>query len=482
MNELFASPAGGAMATGSKDQPLALQAAFDTLRGGERLTILPGRYVGDFVVPATATGTRGAETEIIALDGVVVDGEDRYPRGELDMSRGGIGYSDGYLYLIKASHIKHGGMVKILNSTSSGLRINADQNVRFDGAYVQSIRWQPWRVDAGKGHVIRNITALDGGIFNPTDRSAKVSNWPNCGAGKDTIDCVYEFLTFGRHYGEAFGCSGNGNILRNFEVFNCMSAGVYLNRCGTTVVQNGLIRHDGLTHTRGGSASNGIVLGNEKADKQSHRPATHDIENIGVVTVGMGPGLSFRSQTGEGFTSVNIHDCTFYESREKGKKSVGVYFNTGIPYQDVRVENNLFVQTAGTLHSGKVAPVDLSKNTVITDAKQSPLPNAKPVYTGKLTDYIAPNVGAKDWTTTVVEPEPVEPEPVEPAPDTSALAERLAMLEQSFATLRNDLAIVVASHEQIANAYQALALRFDSVAGMREDWLVWRERVRQAVN
>jgi hypothetical protein len=477
MNELFASADGSTSATGSKDQPLALQAALNTLRGGERLTILPGRYVGAFVVPSTATGERGAETEIVALDGVVVDGEDRYPKGELDMSRGGIGYTDGYLYLVKASHIKHTGMIKIINSVGSGLRINAEQNVRFDGAYIQSIRWQPWRVDSGKAHTIRNVTALDGGLFNPTDRSAQVSNWPNCGAGKDTIDCVFEYLVFGRHYGEAFGISGDGNILRNFEVFNCMSAGVYLNRCGKTVIQNGLIRHDGLTHTRGGSASNGVVLGNEEADKQSHRPPTHDIDIGGVVTVGMGPGLSFRSQTGEGFTNVNIHDCTFYESREKGKKSSAVYFNTGIPYTGVRIENNLFVQTAGTLHNGKSAPVDLTKNTVIADAKLSPLPSAKLPYTGKLTDYIAPNVGAEDWTVPAV----VEPDPVDPEPD-SALAERVAVLEQSFATLRNDLAIMLSSHEQLANAYQALALKVDGVAGVREDWLTWRERVKAAVN
>jgi len=75
----------------------------------------------------------------------------------------------------------------------------------------------------------------------------------------------------------------------------------------------------------------------------------------------------------------------------------------------------------------------------------------------------------------------VDPDPVDPILDT-ALVERVAMLDASFTTLRNDLAIVYNSHEQLANAYQALALKVDGAVGVRGEWDAWRERVRQAVN
>lgn len=366
-----------------------LQARFDALRGGQRL-VLRGEFSGAYSVPESAEGSE------IVFDEAVIDGHDEWPKGPLDMHNGGLGYAEGALFVQRASKCRVWGHGVIRNSRGSGWRLNAAQGSEISGLDVDNCRWQLFRVD-GKENTIRNIVASNGGMFNPTDRSAKVSNWPNGGTIKDGINCLAENIRVMHTYGEGLGNTGAGNTLRNIQIHNCMSAALYLNNSGPVDIDGLLMTHDGLTHLRGGGPAGGLTFGAEDADKQEHRPGTYGATIRRAVAIGCGPGLAFRSQrAGATFTDILIEQSTFYESREaKGKVPVAVWLTPDATYNNIMIRHSLFEQTVGKRSNLKQTPVDLNSNAWAMVASMAPprLP-----YTGDLRDYIGA-AGAQWWET-----------------------------------------------------------------------------------
>jgi hypothetical protein len=387
------------------------QPALDALRGGQRI-VLHGEFVGAYVIPEAAEGSE------VVFNDAVIDGKDEWPKGPLGMHNGGTGYAEGYLFTVRASNCKVWGTGTVRNSRGSGWRLNAERGSTIEGLNADTARWQLFRVDAGRGHTIRNIVATKGGLFNPSDRPADVENWCNAGTIKDGVDCLFENIEIGEMWGEGFSSTGDGITLRNFQIHNCFSAGMYLNRSGQTLIENLLIWHDGKDFLRGGSQPNGLIFGLEKADKQQHRPPTHDVTVRNAVVINMGPGLSFRAQTDyEGYENIVVENSTFYESREKGKVPVAIFFNPKLYYRNVIIRHNLFVQTLGKRTNVKAIPVNLDTNAWVTSTAQSPLPKAQPVFTGELRDYVAPagaqwwdkSINRQRWQAEVEVPDPVDP-------------------------------------------------------------------------
>lgn len=403
--------------TGAETDAVVLQNAFNALRGGQRL-VLRGEFVGAFSNPETAEGAE------IVFDGATINGHDEWPRGALNTHNGGSGYTDGSLFVNKASNCRVWGEGDIVGSRGSGVRLNAEQGSTIEGLTIDRCRWQLLRVD-GKAHKVRNIHAMNGGMFNPTDRSAEVSNWCNAVTLKDAIDCVAENMFVGYSYCEGLGITGSGNKLRNIQIHNCMSAALYLNNSGPVQIDGLLMTHDGLTHLRGGGPAGGLTFGLESADKQSDRPDTHGAVIRNVVAIGCGPGLAFRSQRkGASFSNILIENGTFYESREaKGKTPVAAWFTPDAAYNGVEIQHTLFQQTIGKRTNLKKPPVDLlGTNEWVTVAAMSPprLP-----YSGQLKDYLVQPVGAQWWDTNF-EPDPWQeevetPDPVNPTVDLVAL-------------------------------------------------------------
>lgn len=412
-----------------------LQARFDALRGGQRL-VLRGEFSGAYSVPESAEGSE------IVFDDAVIDGKDEWPKGELVTSNGGKGYADRALFVQRASNCRVWGHGTVRNSRGSGWRLNAEQGSEIAGLDVDNCRWQLWRVD-GKAHRVRNFTAKRGGMFNPTDRSAKVSNWCNAGTLKDAIDCLAENILTAESYGEGLGVTGTGNRLRNIQIHNCMSAALYLNNSGPVDIDGLLMTHDGLTHLRGGGPAGGLTFGAEDADKQEHRPGTHGATIRRAVAIGCGPGLAFRSQrAGATFTDILIEQSTFYESREaKGKQPVAAWFTPDATYTNVMIRHSLFTQTIGKRSNLKQTPVDLNSNAWATVAGMAP-PNLP--YSGELRDYVSGAGGATWWETAInaerwagdggVEPE--EPDAVDPLIDQAELRALIAELEGWLGRLR----------------------------------------------
>lgn len=396
-----------------------LQPKLDALRGGQRL-VLHGDFFGEFSVPESAEGSE------IVFDDAVIDGKDVWPKGPLNTHNGGAGYADGSLFVVKPSNCRVWGHGTIRNSRGSGWRLNAAQGSEIAGLDVDNCRWQLFRVD-GKGHTIRNIVAKRGGQFNPTDRSAKVSNWCNAGTIKDAVDCLAENILVAESYCEGLGVTGSGNKLRNIQIHNCMSAALYLNNSGPVDVDGLLMTHDGQSHLRGGGPAGGLTFGAEDADNQDHRPDTHGARIRNAVAIGCGPGVAFRSQrAGASFSDILIEQSTFYESREaKGKIPVAVWFTPDAKYDAVVIRHSLFAQTVGKRTNLKQPPVDLNTNAWQTVASMAPprLP-----YSGELRDYLG-TAGAQWWDTAikperwaedVEEPEPEEP-PTVPVIDVALL-------------------------------------------------------------
>lgn len=392
-----------------------LQRSLDELRGGHRL-VLKGEFAGSFTVPATAEGSE------IVFDDAIIDGSDEWPKGPLVTTHGGAGFAEGSLFVVRASNCRVWGHGTVRNSRGSGWRLNAVQGSEIAGLDVDNCRWQLFRVD-GKAHQVRNIVATNGGMFNPTDRSAKLSNWPNGGTIKDGINCLAENIRVTHTYGEGLGNTGEGNTLRNIQIHNCMSAAVYLNNSGPATIENVLMTHDGLTHLRGGGPSGGLTFGLESADKQDDRPDTHGVRVRRAVAIGCGPGLAFRAQReGAAFTDIIIEDSTFYESREAaGKAPVAIWFTPDAAYNGVLIRHSLFTQTLGKRTNLKQHPVDINSNAWMTIAGMAP---PKLPYSGNLLDYIGES-GAT-WWETAIKPErwtddTNEPDPVDPLIDQDEL-------------------------------------------------------------
>lgn len=407
-----------------------LQRSLDALRGGQRL-VVKGEFVGAFTVPESAQGSE------IVFDDAVIDGHDEWPRGPLNTHNGGKGYADGSLFVNKANNCRVWGHGIVRNSRGSGWRLNAEHGSEISGLDVTNVRWQLFRVD-GKDHKIRNIVASNGGMFNPTDRSAKVSNWPNGGTIKDGVNCLAENIRVMHTYGEGLGNTGVGNTLRNIQIHNCMSAALYLNNSGPATIENVLMTHDGKTHTRAGGPGGGLTFGLESADKQDERPNTHGIRVRNVVAIGCAPGLAYRAQRDNaGFTDIIVEQGTFYESREAaGKVPVAVWFTPDASYNGVLIRHSLFVQTVGKRTNAKQLPVNLDTNAWQTVAGMAPprLP-----YSGQLADYIGAS-GASWWETAISperwQEEVEEPDPVDPLIDQEELRGLIAELEGWLGRLR----------------------------------------------
>jgi len=329
----------------------SIQDGVDGLQAGDTLYVRAGTY--NERVRMYESGTADAPIIISGYPGEipVIDGEDDLPGGGIYNA----------LVQIDADYVVFKDF-EIKRSSGRGFCENGGSHILISGLNIHHCWMAGIIFENGDNNIADNCEVWQ------TDLSIDAGEWPSSGgwpAAVEWADEEYSVLRNSKvykNYGEGvIMLRSSHTIVEDNVIYDNLKLQLYLDNAPYALAQRNLLyQTDDQEYWRSDSGTPTLVISDEEWSGDAPLPGHHRTI-INNVIIGGSSLLSYWKQSDNPLTGLN-DDVIAYNTMIEGR-SYAMRFNDDADHNNVRIENNIILQSSGSLYEGSTdSGLDFSDN------------------------------------------------------------------------------------------------------------------------